>query len=76
MVGRLLGCWRERLGGFLSLCCFILVFVLSLFNSQATSRLGALIPTLVFCAPSVLLILSWKVRSNEGQSAKPEQAAG
>jgi hypothetical protein len=76
LAGLLLGWWRERLGGFLSLCCFILVFVLNLFNSEASSRIGALVPMVVFCVPSVLFILSWKIRSKERQPAKQEEAAG
>jgi hypothetical protein len=70
LVGLLLAWWRERLGGFPSLCCFILVFVLSLFNSQAPSRIGALGPMLIYCVPSALFILSWTVRSKEAQPAK------
>jgi succinate dehydrogenase hydrophobic anchor subunit len=76
MVGLLVGWWRERLGGFLSICCFILVFVLSLFNSQAHSRIGALVPMLVFCVPSALFIRSWKIRSKQGQPAKQREGAG
>ena len=76
MVGLLLGWWRERLGGLLSLCCFILVFVLNLFNSQAPSRIGALVPMLVFCVPSVLFVQSWKIRSKDGRSANQEETAG
>jgi len=67
LAGLLLGWWKERLGGILSLCCFISVFVLNLFNSQAPSRTGALAPMLIFCVPSALFIASWRMRSREGE---------
>jgi hypothetical protein len=66
LAGLLLGWWKDKLGGFLSLCCFILVFILSLFNSEAPSRTGALVPMLVFCIPSALFLASWRMRSKDG----------
>ena len=38
LVGLLLGWWKEKQGGILSLACFILVFILSLFNSGGEER--------------------------------------
>ena len=69
LAGLLLGWWKERLGGILSLCCFALVFVLNLFNSQAplAMRIVALIPMGIYCIPSVAFIASWRLRSREGQ---------
>lgn len=63
--GLLLGWCKERLGGFISLCCFLLVFILNLFNSQAPSRTGALAPMLLFCVPSLLFIASWQDSSTD-----------
>ena len=56
LVGLLLGWWKEKQGGFLSLACFILVFILSLLNREGRS---ALRPMLVFSIPSVLFIFHW-----------------
>jgi hypothetical protein len=69
LAGLLVGWWKERLGGILSLCCFALVFVLNLFNSQAplAMRIGGLIPMAFFCIPSVAFIASWRLRSREEQ---------
>jgi hypothetical protein len=69
LAGLLLGWWKERLGGILSLFCFALVFVLNLFNPQAppAMRILAVIPMGFFCIPSVLFIASWRLRSREGQ---------
>ena len=69
LAGLLLGWWKERVGGILSLCCFALVFVLNLFNSQAppAMRILALIPMGFYCIPSVAFIASWRLRSRAGQ---------
>ncbi|MCG6954467.1 MAG: hypothetical protein LJF04_00620 [Gemmatimonadetes bacterium] len=69
LAGLLLGWWKEKLGGILSLCCFALVFVLNLFNSQAppAMRIGTLIPMGIYSIPSVLFIASWRLRSRERQ---------
>lgn len=72
LAGLILGWWKERLGGILSLCCFALVFVLNLFNSQAppAMRIGTLIPMGIFCIPSVLFIASHRMRSKEGRPSQ------
>ncbi len=59
LFGLLLGWWKEKLGGFLSLACFILVFILNLFNSEVPSRIAALIPMVIFSIPSLLFISCW-----------------
>jgi len=65
LAGFLLGWWKERLGGFVSICCFILVFVLNLFNSRAPwdMRIGTAIPMAIFCIPAMLFIASWQRRA-------------
>lgn len=67
LAGLLLGWWRERVGGILSLCCFALVFVMNLFNSQAppAMRIGTLIPMGTYSIPALLFIASWRLRSRE-----------
>jgi hypothetical protein len=69
LAGLLLGWWKERLGGLLSICCFILVFVLNLFNSRAPwgMRIGTAIPMAIFCIPAMLFIASWQMRAKVGR---------
>jgi hypothetical protein len=59
LFGLLLGWWKEKLGGFLSLFCFILVFILNLFNPESTGKMVALIPMLIYSIPSLLFISCW-----------------
>lgn len=68
LAGLLLGWWRERLGGFLAICCFMLVFVLNFFNARAPMgmRIGTAIPMAIFCIPAMLFIASWQRRANVG----------
>jgi hypothetical protein len=63
LVGLLLGWWKEKQGGLLSLACFILVFVLSLSSSEARARKSALLPMLAFSIPSLLFISCWRMAS-------------
>jgi len=59
LFGLLLSWWKEKLGGFLSLSCFILVFILNLFNPESQGKLAALIPMVIFSIPSLLFISCW-----------------
>jgi len=59
LFGLLLGWWKEKLGGFLSLSCFILVFILNLFNPESQDKMVALIPMVIFSLPSLLFISCW-----------------
>ena len=59
LFGLLLGWWKEKLGGFLSLSCFILVFILNLFNPESQEKMIALIPMVIFSIPSLLFISCW-----------------
>jgi hypothetical protein len=59
LFGLLLGWWKEKLGGFLSLSCFILVFILNLFNPESQGKMVALIPMVIFSIPSLLFISCW-----------------
>ena len=59
LFGLLLGWWKEKLGGFLSLSCFMLVFILNLFNQEAQEKMIALIPMVIFSIPSLLFISCW-----------------
>lgn len=67
LAGLILGWWKEKLGGFLSLSCFILVFILNLFNVQSPDRMGALVPMLISGIPSVLFICyGWLTKKKQG----------
>ncbi len=59
LFGLLLGWWNEKLGGFLSVSCFILVFILNLFNQEAQGKMIALIPMVILSIPSFLFISCW-----------------
>ena len=59
LFGLLLGWWNEKLGGFLSVSCFMLVFILNLFNQEAHGKMLALIPMVIFSIPSLLFISCW-----------------
>lgn len=59
LFGLILGWWKEKPGGFLSLSCFILVFILNLFNPESQGKMGALIPMVIFSIPSLLFISCW-----------------
>ena len=73
LVGLLLGWWKEKQGGFLSLACFILVFILSLLNREGRS---ALRPMLVFSIPSVLFIFHWLMTPETMPPGKGETRPG
>ena len=59
LFGLLLGWWEKKLGGFLSLSCFVLVFILNLFNSESQGKMVALIPIVIFSIPSLSVISCW-----------------
>jgi hypothetical protein len=59
LFGLLLGWWKEKLGGFLSLSCFLLVVIVNLFNPESTDKIIALIPMVIFSIPSLLFISCW-----------------
>ena len=73
LVGLLLGWWKEKQGGFLSLACFILVFILGLFNREGRS---ALLPMLVFSIPSVLFIYHWWMTTKTLPPVNEDESAG
>jgi hypothetical protein len=74
LAGLILGWWKERLGGFLSMLCFIVVAILNLFNPEAPSNTGAILPMMIFCIPSVLFIASGLTTEKAGRLKKVEKA--
>jgi uncharacterized membrane protein len=53
--------WKEGLGGVISLGCFILGYILNLFNTQASVRGSAFPIFLIFSIPSILYLCYWKL---------------
>ena len=61
LAGLILALWKEGIGGFISLGCFILMYILNLFNTEASVRGGALPVFLIFSVPSILYLIYWKL---------------
>ena len=61
LTGLILALWKEGIGGFISLGCFILMFILNLFNTEASMRAGAFPVFLIFSVPSILYLIYWKL---------------
>ena len=60
LAGLLIGWWKEKLGGFLSLICFILVPVLNMLNPESSMNTTAFFVMLIYCVPSLLFIACWR----------------
>jgi hypothetical protein len=65
LAGLVLALWKEGLGGILSLTCFILVYILNLFNKEASMKADAIGVFLIFSIPSILYIVYWKLQKDE-----------
>ena len=61
LTGLILALWKEGIGGFISLGSFILMYILNLFNTEASVRAGALPVFLIFSVPSILYLIYWKL---------------
>jgi hypothetical protein len=61
LAGLILALWKEGIGGFISLGSFILMYIMNLFNTEASMRAGALPIFLIFSIPSILFIIYWKL---------------
>jgi len=61
LAGLILALWKEGIGGFISLVSFILMYILNLFNTEASVRAGALPVFLIFSVPSILYLIYWKL---------------
>jgi hypothetical protein len=77
LAGLVLALWKEGLGGFISLVSYILVYILNLFNKDASMRGSAIIITvfLILSIPSILYLVYWKLNKDELRKAtimKPE----
>jgi len=75
LAGLVLALWKEALGGSISLVCYILVYILNLFNKEATMKGNAITIFLIFSIPSILYLVYWKLNKDELRKAailKPE----
>lgn len=61
LAGLILALWKEGIGGFISLGSFILMYILNLFNTEASMRAGAFPVFLIFSVPSILFLIYWKL---------------
>ena len=69
LAGLVLAIWKEGLGGIISLSGFILTFILNLFNKEASMRWSAITVFLIFCIPSILYLVYWKLNKDELKKA-------
>jgi succinate dehydrogenase/fumarate reductase cytochrome b subunit len=65
LAGLVLALWKEGLGGIISLISFMLVYILNLFNKEASMRANAIGVFLIFCIPSLLYLVYWKLHKDE-----------
>lgn len=69
LVGLVLALWKEGLGGIISLISYMLVYILNLFNKEASMRGNAIIIFLIFSIPSILYLVYWKLNKDELRKA-------
>lgn len=65
LAGLILAWWNEGLGGIISLAGFMLVYILNLFNKEASLRGGAITIFLIFSIPSILYLIYWKLNRDD-----------
>jgi hypothetical protein len=61
LTGLIVALWKEGFGGFVSLGGFILMYILNLFNTEASVRGGAFPIFFIFSIPSILYLIYWKL---------------
>jgi Na+/melibiose symporter-like transporter len=69
LAGLILAIWKEGLGGIISLICFILMFILNLFNKEASMKWSVIPVFLIFSTPSILYLVYWKLKKDVTQPA-------
>jgi succinate dehydrogenase/fumarate reductase cytochrome b subunit len=70
LAGLVFALWKEGLGGLISLISFILVYVLNLFNKEASMRGNAITIFLIFSIPSILYLVYWKLNKDKKRKAE------
>jgi hypothetical protein len=61
LTGLIIALWKEGMGGVISLGSFILMYILNLFNTEASIRGGAFPIFFIFSIPSILYLCYWKL---------------
>lgn len=69
LAGLVLALWKEGLGGIISLIGYMLVYILNLFNKEASMKANAIVIFLIFCIPSLLYLVYWKLNKDELRGA-------
>lgn len=75
LAGLVLALWKEGLGGIISLVSYILVYILNLFNKEATNSAHFITVFIIFSIPAILYLIYWKLNKDEIKKAaafKPE----
>jgi hypothetical protein len=72
LAGLVLALWNEGLGGIISLISFMMAYILNLFNKEASMRGNAIGVFIIFCIPSILYLVYWKLNKDDLR----EQAKG
>jgi hypothetical protein len=67
LAGLVLALWKEGLGGAISLIGFMLVYILNLFNKEATMRGSAITLFLFFSIPAIIYLVYWKLSKDEAK---------
>jgi hypothetical protein len=76
LTGLIVALWNEKLGGIISLVSFILVYILNLFNKEAAMGANAIFIFIIFCVPSILYLIYWKLNKDEQKLADAGKPAG
>ena len=58
LLGLLIALWKEGLGGFISLFCLLIGYIIGIFEPES-DKVGMLIIDLVYAIPSFLYIFYW-----------------
>jgi uncharacterized membrane protein len=69
LAGLVLAIWKEGLGGIISLLSFILMYILNLFNKEASMKGNVITIFLFFCIPSILYLVYWKLKKDDERKA-------
>ena len=69
LAGLVLALWKEGLGGAISLISFMLVYILNLFNKEATMNGSAIALFLFFSIPAILYLIYWKLNKDDAGKA-------
>jgi hypothetical protein len=75
LVGLVVAWWKEGLGGIIALAGFWLLFILNLFNKEASMSWSAMPVFVIFSIPAILYLIYWKLNKDELKKADAAQPA-